>query len=62
MADQALDDFESVEFEEKCNLINTEYKQKVVKEKEYVKLWEDFLIYAVVLEENETIINKLSKF
>lgn len=32
------------------------------KEKEYVNIWEDFLVYAVVLEENEGIINDLFKF
>lgn len=32
------------------------------KDKENIVLWEDFLIYAVVLEENETIINDICKY
>lgn len=32
------------------------------KDKENIALWEDFLIYAVVLEENETIINNIYSY
>lgn len=32
------------------------------KNKENIVLWEDFLIYAVVLEENETIINDIYSY
>lgn len=32
------------------------------KDKENIVLWEDFLIYAVVLEENETIINNIYSY
>ena len=32
------------------------------KDKEYVMLWEEFLIYAVVLEENETIIKDICNY
>lgn len=31
------------------------------KEKEEVMLWNEFLIYAIVLEENSIIINEISK-
>ncbi|MCM1053401.1 MAG: DUF2207 domain-containing protein [Ruminococcus sp.] len=33
-----------------------------LKEKEEIVLWEDFLIYAIVLEENDKIINDIMKF
>lgn len=32
------------------------------REKEYVMLWEDFLIYAILLEENEQIVNDIFKY
>lgn len=31
------------------------------KEKEEVMLWNEFLIYAIVLEENSIIVNEISK-
>ena len=53
--------------------INVYEEQKVVcelcckrlhtdKEKEHIVLWNDFLIYAVLLEENENIINDINKY
>ena len=32
------------------------------KDKEQVKVWEDFLVYAIVLEENESIVNEIFEY
>jgi uncharacterized membrane protein len=32
------------------------------KEKEQVKIWDDYLVYAIILEENEKIIDDIFKY
>ena len=38
-----------------------DYSNLNVADRQQVVLWEDYLVYAVVLEENEEIVNEISK-